>query len=37
VRSTDGREIPLQVDGDHVGDVLEAHFRVEPGRLRVVA
>jgi diacylglycerol kinase family enzyme len=37
VRSTDGREIPLQVDGDHVGDVLEAQFNVEPGGLRVVS
>jgi diacylglycerol kinase family enzyme len=37
VRSTDGREIPLQVDGDHVGDVLEAEFAVEPGGLRVVS
>jgi diacylglycerol kinase family enzyme len=37
VRSADGREIPLQVDGDHVGDVLEATFTVEPRGLRVVS
>lgn len=37
VRSADGRAIPLQVDGDHVDDVLEAEFTVRPGGLRVVA
>jgi diacylglycerol kinase family enzyme len=37
VRSTDGRAIPIQVDGDHIGDVLEARFSVAPGALRVVA
>jgi diacylglycerol kinase family enzyme len=37
VRSLDGRAIPLQVDGDHVGDAEEAAFTVSPGALRVVA
>ncbi len=35
--SSDGREIPLQVDGDHIGDVTEAVFGVRPGALGVVA
>jgi diacylglycerol kinase family enzyme len=35
--SADGRPIPLHVDGDHVGDVTEAVFAVEPGALGVVA
>ena len=33
----DGRPIPVQVDGDHIGDELEARFAVAPGALRVVA
>ncbi len=37
VRSTDGRAIPIQVDGDHIDDVLEARFSVAPGALRVIA
>jgi diacylglycerol kinase family enzyme len=37
VRSLDGRRVPLQVDGDHVGDVEEAVFSAQPGALRVVA
>jgi diacylglycerol kinase family enzyme len=37
VRSTDGRAIPIQVDGDHIGDELEARFSVSAGALRVVA
>ena len=37
VRSTDGRAIPIQVDGDHIADELEARFTVVPGALRVVA
>lgn len=35
--SADGRLIPLQVDGDHVGDVLEARYEVVPGGLWVIA
>ena len=35
--STDGRDIPLHVDGDHVGDVTEVVFGVRPGALRVVS
>jgi diacylglycerol kinase family enzyme len=37
VRSTDGKPVPLQVDGDHVSDEPEVHFAVEPGALRIVA
>ena len=37
VRSTDGRGLPLQVDGDYVGEVTEAHYSVMPDALRVVA
>ena len=37
VRSTDGRVIPVQVDGDHISDELEARFSVAPGALHVVA
>ncbi|MEJ7797697.1 MAG: diacylglycerol kinase family protein [Solirubrobacteraceae bacterium] len=35
--SSDGRPIPLHVDGDHVGDVTEALFEVRPGALGVVS
>ena len=37
VRSVDDRAIPIQVDGDHISDELEAHFSVAPGALTVVA
>jgi diacylglycerol kinase family enzyme len=37
VRSTDDRPVPLQLDGEYVGDVTEAVFTVVPGALRVVA
>jgi diacylglycerol kinase family enzyme len=37
VRSGDGRPIPIQVDGDYLGDELEARFAIAPGVLRVVA
>ena len=36
VRSTDGRTIPIQVDGDHIADETEARFSVAPGALHVV-
>jgi diacylglycerol kinase family enzyme len=36
VRSTDGRTIPIQVDGDHILDETEARFSVAPGALHVV-
>jgi diacylglycerol kinase family enzyme len=36
VRSTDERELPLQVDGDHIGDVTEARFGIAPRALAVV-
>jgi diacylglycerol kinase family enzyme len=35
--AADGRPVPLQVDGDHVGDVPEARYDVVPGGLWVVA
>ena len=37
VVSTDGRAIPVQVDGDYIGDAAEAVFGVWPGALTVVA
>jgi diacylglycerol kinase family enzyme len=37
VRSLDGRPVPLQVDGDHLGDDVEATFTVAPGALRVIS
>jgi diacylglycerol kinase family enzyme len=37
VRSGDGRPLPIQVDGDYLGDELEARFAIAPGALRVVA
>jgi diacylglycerol kinase family enzyme len=37
VSSATGRPLPLQVDGDHIGDVSEARFTIRPGALLVVA
>jgi len=37
VVSADGRPVPVQVDGDHIGDEVEAVFGVEPRALTVVA
>ena len=37
VRSLDGRPVPVQVDGDHISDEIEARFTVEPKALRVVS
>jgi diacylglycerol kinase family enzyme len=37
VRSLDGRPLPLQVDGDYIGEVEEALFAVEPRGIAVVA
>jgi diacylglycerol kinase family enzyme len=37
IRSEDGRPVPWQVDGDHVGDDDEVRVTVEPGALRIVA
>jgi diacylglycerol kinase family enzyme len=37
VVSADGRPVPLQVDGDYIGDGVEAVVGVWPGALRVVA
>ena len=37
VRSADGRLLPLQVDGDYLGEVAEARFSVMPAALNVVA
>jgi diacylglycerol kinase family enzyme len=34
--SADGRAIPLQVDGDYIGDTVEARYEVLPGGLTVV-
>jgi diacylglycerol kinase family enzyme len=37
VRSTDGRPIPVHVDGDHLFDTQEAQFGIRPGALQVVS
>jgi diacylglycerol kinase family enzyme len=37
VRSTDGRAVPLHVDGDYIGDVTEAVFGVDEAPLHVVS
>jgi diacylglycerol kinase family enzyme len=37
VSSAAGRPLPLQVDGDYIGDVTEARFTIRPGALNVVA
>jgi diacylglycerol kinase family enzyme len=37
VVSADGRPVPIQVDGDYIGDVAEAAVGVAPGALLVVA
>ena len=37
VRSLDERPLPLQVDGDYIGEADEAVFAVRPGGILVVA
>jgi diacylglycerol kinase family enzyme len=37
VRTADDRPLPLQVDGDYLGDVTEARYSILPGTLNVVA
>ena len=37
VRSTDDRPLPLQADGDYLGDELVAHFEIAPKSLTVVS
>ncbi len=37
IRSLDERPLPLQVDGDHLGDFPSFELRADPGALRVVA
>jgi diacylglycerol kinase family enzyme len=37
VRSRDGRPLPLQVDGDYIGEVDEARFGVTPNGIAVVS
>jgi diacylglycerol kinase family enzyme len=37
VRSTDGRALPLQVDGDYLGEVTEARYSVLPRALNVIS
>ncbi len=37
VCSSDGKELPLQVDGDYLGDVLQARYSILPRALNVVA
>jgi diacylglycerol kinase family enzyme len=37
VRTADGRPLPLQADGDYLGDVAEARYSILPRALNVVA
>jgi diacylglycerol kinase family enzyme len=37
VRSADGRPLPLEVDGDYLGEVTEARYSIMPQALNVVA
>jgi diacylglycerol kinase family enzyme len=37
IRSADDRAVPLEVDGDHIGDVESAEFGIRPAALRVVS
>ena len=37
VQSADGRNLPLQVDGDYLGDVAEARYSILPNALTVVS
>lgn len=37
VRSSDGQPLPLQVDGDYLGEVMEARYSVLPSELNVVS
>ena len=37
VRSLDERPLPLQVDGDYVGEVVEARYSILPDALNVVS
>jgi diacylglycerol kinase family enzyme len=37
IRTTDGRPLPLQVDGDYIGEADEAVFRVVPQGITVLA
>jgi diacylglycerol kinase family enzyme len=37
VRSADDRPLPIHVDGDHIGDVLHAHYEIRAGALSVVS
>jgi diacylglycerol kinase family enzyme len=37
VRTADGRGLPLQVDGDYVGEVSEARYSILPDALNIVA
>jgi diacylglycerol kinase family enzyme len=37
IRSADGSALPLQVDGDYLGEVGEARYSIRPGALNVIA
>jgi diacylglycerol kinase family enzyme len=37
IETTDERSLPVQVDGDHIGDFREAELTVEPGGLAIVS
>ncbi len=37
MRSADGRALPLQVDGDFIGEVDEARYSIMPEALSVIS
>ena len=37
MQSADGRPLPLQVDGDYIGEVDEARYSILPRALHVVS
>ena len=37
VRATDDRSLPLQVDGDYLGEAMRARYSILPGALNIVA
>ncbi len=36
ISSADGRPLPLQADGDYMGEVIEARYTVLPDALQIV-
>ena len=36
IPSLTSRQIPLQADGDHIGEAVEWHFEVRPAAVRLI-